>query len=61
MKNMKKWNVTLWRSNPQLKNGGYETTRTVEATTESAARKKATKQFCKCVYGSMFVLNVEQA
>jgi len=28
---MKKWIVKMWRSNPQLKNGGYETTRKVEA------------------------------
>lgn len=56
---MKKWKVTLWRGNPQLRNGGYETTREVEAKTESSARKKAEKQFCSCVYGSMSVLRVE--
>lgn len=56
---MKTWKVTFWRSNPQLKNGGYETTRTVEARTESSAWKKAEKQYCKCIYGGMTVLKVE--
>lgn len=59
---MKEWTVTLWRSNPQLKAGGYETTRTVMARTESSAWKKAEKQFESCAYGSMTVkaVNLKQ-
>lgn len=37
---MKVFEATIWRDNPQLKNGGYETKRTVEAKTENSARKK---------------------
>lgn len=59
---MKTWKVTLWRINPQFKDGGYETTRTIEARTQNAAWKKAEKQFCsKCVYGGMMITNVELA
>lgn len=39
-KEMKKYTGTFFRSNPQLKSGGYETERTVEAKTEKSAIKK---------------------
>ena len=57
---MKKWTVKLFRSNPQLASGGYETTRTVEARTERSAWKKAEEICNKMVYGSMTVVSVEQ-
>ena len=56
---MKKYIATLWRSNPQLENGGYETTRTVEARTLASAKKKA-REFEKCLYGSMTVIDVKE-
>ena len=58
---MKKFTATFWRANPQLKNGGYETTRTVEAKTLKSAEKKAEKMTKGCVYGSMCLLKVEEA
>lgn len=58
---MKTWKITLWRINPQLTKGGYETTRTIEAKTEASAWKKAEKKFSNCVYGGMSVLKVELA
>ena len=57
---MKNWTVTLWRGNPQLKNGGYTTTRTIEAGTQRSAWRKAEKEFTSCVYGTMRVINVEE-
>ena len=57
---MKKYTVTLWRGNPQLVNGGYKTTRTVEAKTITSARKKADSLTKNCLYGSMTVLSVEE-
>lgn len=56
---MKKYIATLWRSNSQLKNGGYKTTRTVEARTLVSAKKKA-REFEKCMYGSMTVIDVKE-
>lgn len=57
---MKTWKVTFWRSNPQLANGGYETTRTVEARTENSAWKKAEKISKATIYGGMTPLAVEE-
>ncbi len=57
---MKKFRITLWRSNPQLSNGGYEMTKEVEAKMLSSAKKKA-KEICNCcVYGGMSILKVEE-
>lgn len=55
---MKTYKATYWRGNPQLKSGGYETTRMIEAKTLAAARKRAEK--VSCVYGSMELLKVEE-
>lgn len=55
---MKKWVVKIFRSNPQISGGGYETTRTVEAKTQRSAWKKAQEICDKMVYGSMTVLDV---
>lgn len=56
---MKKYTATYWRSNPQLANGGYETTREIEAKTIASARKKAREIAERRAYGSMKLLNVE--
>lgn len=56
---MKKYTATYWRSNPQLANGGYETTREIEAKTIASARKKAREIADRSAYGSMELLNVE--
>ena len=54
---MKKYMAKFWRGNPQSQNGGYYTTRTVEAKTITQARKKA-REYEKCVYGSMTLLDI---
>lgn len=56
---MKKYTATFFRSNPQLANGGYETTRTIEAKTIASARKKAREIEAKALYGGMTLLNLE--
>lgn len=58
---MKKYIAKFWRSNPQLANGGYETTRTIEAKTIAQARKKANEIARKTLYGGMSLLNIELA
>ena len=58
---MKTYIATFWRGNPQLKNGGYETTRTIEAKSIVSARKKAREIAEKPGYGSMSLLNVKLA
>ena len=45
MATMKKYIATFWRGNPQMKNGGYETTRDIED---------------GCAYGSMSLLSIEK-
>ena len=57
---MKKYIATFWRGNPQLKDGGYETTREIEAVSIASARKKARDIEDGCVYGSMSLLNIEK-
>ena len=56
---MKKFIATFWRGNPQSTNGGYETTRTIEAKTLASAKKKAREIENSCVYGSMSLLNIK--
>ena len=56
---MKKYTATYWRENPQLKNGGYETTRTIEAKTPEAAKKKA--EAVQVAYGSLRLIDIEEA
>ena len=50
---MKKFVATFWRSNPQLKAGGYHTDSIIEARTIASARKKANAIGAGCVYGGM--------
>lgn len=58
---MKKYIARFWRENPQLANGGYETTRTIEAKTMASARKKANEIEIGCVYGGMTLISIEEA
>lgn len=58
---MKKYIARFWRENPQLANGGYETTRTIEAKTLASARKKAKEIASSCVYGGMTLISIEAA
>lgn len=54
MKTEKKtWLATFWRVNPQLKEGGYITTRTYENMTRKQAENKVIKTLTGQVYGSM--------
>ena len=57
---MKRYTATFWRTNPQLANGGYETTRTVEARTKASAEKKAQAIADECRYGGMTLLRIEE-
>ena len=50
---MKTYLAVYWRANPQLKNGGYETTREVEARTPAQAMRRAREIADACRYGSM--------
>lgn len=55
---MKKYKATFWRSNPQLKNGGYETTREFEVRNLRSAQKKAREIENGCCYGSKILREV---
>ena len=43
----------FWRSNPQIKNGGYETVRTYEAKTLKQAEKMVEQSIKNTVYGGL--------
>lgn len=58
---MKKFTATYFRSNPQMTNGGYKTTRTIEAKTIASARKKAREIEAKCIYGGMSLTDIRLA
>lgn len=60
MENMKKYVAKFWRSNPQFKAGGYETTRTIEAVSIASARKKAREISEHCAYGGMELRGIER-
>lgn len=55
---MKTYIATFFRVNPQLKNGGYETTREIEAKTIVSARKKAEKIADNVSYGRLVLKDV---
>lgn len=57
---MKTYKATFWRSNPQLKNGGYETQYNIEAETKAGARKQAREYERRCVYGSLTLRTIEE-
>lgn len=54
---MKTYSVTFWRGNPQLANGGYETSRIMKAKTENGLRNQIKKIENAPGYGSMTYLN----
>ena len=58
---MKSYIASYWRGNPQLKNGGYNTTRTIEARSIVSARKKAREIAERPGYGTMSLLDVKLA
>ena len=51
--------ATFWRSNPQLKNGGYFTTKEFQAVSHKAAERQAERYAANNVYGGMAVKSVE--
>lgn len=57
---MKKYIATYWRSNPQLKNGGYETTQELEAKSIASAKKQAKDIGKRVTYGNMILIKVEE-
>ena len=57
---MKTYIATFWRGNPQLPNGGYQTTRKVQARKINQARKLALK-YETCSYGAMTLLDLVEA
>ena len=56
-----KFTATFWRSNPQLKSGGYWTERTIEAKTVGQATKKAHEIEKKWLHGSMTLKSVKRS
>lgn len=61
MTKLKSYKATFWRGNPQLKNGGYETTRTIEAVNIQQARKIAREKHENgCVYGTLTLMSIEK-
>jgi hypothetical protein len=61
MMKMHRYSATFWRGNPQLKNGGYETTRTIEAVNIQQARKIAREKHENgCVYGTLTLLDIKK-
>jgi len=55
-----KFVATFWRSNPQLKNGGYWTEREIEARTLREARNQARRIENSVAYGSMTLRGIER-
>lgn len=55
MKANKIYIANFWRGNPQLKDGGYYTNRTIEAPNKREAMK-IVKRHEKCIYGTMTFL-----
>lgn len=58
---MKKFKVVVWRSNPQLANGGYEMIKVVRAKSAENAKRNVNKKYANLVYGSAWVQSVELA
>lgn len=57
---MKTYIATFWRTNPQLRNRGYETTINIKAETKSAARKEARRIEKSCVYGGLTLTDLQE-
>ena len=57
---MKTYIATYWRGYPQLKSGGYVTTREFKARTMASARRKAKERSKMCVYGTLVLREVRE-
>lgn len=55
---MKTYIATFFRGNPQIKNGGYETKRTIQACSITSARKKACEISNNVNYGTMWLIDI---
>jgi hypothetical protein len=51
--------ATFWRSNPQLKNGGYFTTKEFQSVSLQEATKQAERYTKDMIYGSLNLISVE--
>lgn len=51
--------ATFWRGNPQLKNGGYYTTKEFQPVLHKAAERQAEKYTKGIVYGTLDLVSVE--
>lgn len=51
--------ATFWRGNPQLKNGGYYTTKELQAVSHKAAERQAKRCTKGMVYGTLDLVSVE--
>ena len=51
--------ATFWRGNPQLKNGGYYTTKEFQAMSHKAAERQAERYTKDMIYGSLNLISVE--
>jgi hypothetical protein len=51
--------ATFWRSNLQLKNGGYYTTKEFQSVSLQGATKQAERYAASNMYGGMVVKSVE--
>ena len=60
-KNMRKYTAKFFRYNPQIRGGGYETEREIEAKTIASAKKKAREIENGCLYGSMTLIDIKLA
>lgn len=59
MDNKRTYIATFWRSNPQLKNGGYFTTKEFQSASLQGATKQAEKYTKDMIYGSLNLISVE--
>ena len=51
--------ATFWRSNPQLKNGGYYTKEEFQAMSHKAAERQAERYTKDMIYGRLNLIRVE--
>lgn len=51
--------ATFWRSNPQLKNGGYFTTKEFQSVSLQEAERQAERYTKDMIYGSLNLISVE--
>ena len=51
--------ATFWRGNPQLKNGGYFTTKEFQSVSHKVAERQAERYTKDMIYGSLNLISVE--